>query len=213
MTTVTYCLTSFYGLHAQYRRLQRAHITQLCANKRKTVQTDTQPAHIKLILPKSLYSRTIQNMLQYRYTVIPGYRYSGNKLLRTTVEICYLLLREVIKLRLVAAGQMREHTRHSYSLGRTQSLNKPRHVLFIEAQSVHAAVYLDMYRHVLQPLGFGGCNNRLQRLMRIHIRLQVILEYQVHRSHFRVHDDNRQRDSRTSEFHTFVRYSYRQIIH
>ena len=60
---------------------------------------------------------------------------------------------------------------------------------------MHAGIYLDMNRHMLQTLGVCGCNNGLERLMRIDIRFQVVLQNQVHRCYFRIHDDNRQRNT------------------
>ena len=107
------------------------------------------------------------------------------------IEIVNLLLGERIKLRFITTGQVREDGLNTNGFVGFQTCNKPRHVLLIETQTMHAAVYLDMNRVVLQTLGFCGGDDSLQRLMRIDIRLEIILQNDVHRGYLRIHDDNR----------------------
>ena len=108
---------------------------------------------------------------------------------------------------------MRKDGTNLYGILVRQTVHQPRYVLFVKAQTVHAGVYLDMNRYVLQTLGVRGCNNGLERLMRIDIRLKVVLENQIHGCHFRVHNNNRQGDTGAAQLHTLVCHSDRQIIH
>ena len=78
---------------------------------------------------------------------------------------------------------------------------------------MHAAVYLDMNRVVLQPFRLRRGNYRLERLMRIDVRLEVVLQDDIHRGYLRVHDDDRQSDTCAAEFHSFVCDCYGQIVY
>ena len=60
------------------------------------------------------------------------------------IEIVNLLLGERIKLRFITTGQVREDGLNTNGFVGFQMCNKPRHVLLIETQTMHAAVYLDM---------------------------------------------------------------------
>ena len=70
-----------------------------------------------------------------------------------------------------------------------------------------------MNRHMLQPFCLRRSDHGLERLMAIDVRLQVVLQNQVHRSHFGIHDYDRQRDTCFAQLHAFVRHSDRQVIH
>ena len=48
--------------------------------------------------------------------------------------------------------------------------------------------------------------------MRIDVRLEVILEYEIHRRHFGVHNDDRQRDTFLAQFDTLVGDSDSEVI-
>ena len=85
---------------------------------------------------------------------------------------------------------MREDGTDTHGFRGMQTRQEPRHIFLIETQTMHAGVYLDMNRHVLQAFRLSCRHHSLQRLMAIDIRLQVILENQIHRSNLRIHDDD-----------------------
>ena len=123
-----------------------------------------------------------------------------------------LLQGEIIELRLVGACQMREDGLHADGFLMAQLVDQPRHVFLVKAQTVHTAVDLDMDGAVLQAFRFGSCHDGLERLMRIDVGFEVVLQNQIHRRHLRVHDDDGERDAGFAQLDTFISNRNRQII-
>ncbi len=158
MSPVTYRLARLHGLHAENGGLQRAYIAQFLARKREPVQSDAETAHIKLILRKPFNTCRVAYMLDYRIveSCLQG--------LRARIKIVYLLQRELVKLRFVAASEVREHALYLHCRLRLQAFNQARQLFTIESQPVHARIYLDMHGAMLQSLCGCGFDNVLQRL-------------------------------------------------
>ena len=51
-----------------------------------------------------------------------------------------------------------------------------------EAEAVHAAIYLDMYRVVAEPMRLGGTRQPLQKSKAIHLGLEALLEEGIGRA-------------------------------
>ena len=206
VTTVTDRLARLDSLDGKNGRQQRAHITQLRTVERYTIQPDAQAAHVELIRSEPLDARGIAYMpdnrpfatlTQRQKTAIAQRQKTLFEGVGALLKIVYLLHRKRIKLRLVAAGKVREYRTYTYNLRALQTFDESRQFFQIEAQTVHTGVDLDVYRVIFQPFLCRSGNDLLQRCKRIDIRFEVVLEDKVHGCHLGVHDDDRQRDACT----------------
>ena len=70
-----------------------------------------------------------------------------------------------------------------------------------------------MYRILGDAFAACRTNQRIEQAEVVDLRFQAIFEERVERAHLGVHDEDARRDAGFAEFHAFVGYGHREVVH
>ena len=172
------------------------------------IQPDAQPHHVELCSRITLYACRIAYMTQ---DFKPE---SGLQLSRRGFERLNLFPCKRIEALRVASCQMREDRTGNNRRLAVQTFYQALHILMRrESQTVHTRIYFDMNREIRHPFTFCCLYHFLQYRESVNIRLQPVSEHGLECRSFRIHNHNRTRNACLAQVGTFIRHSYRQVIH
>ena len=122
--------------------------------------------------------------------------------------------REFIEAIGITAHEMREHRTRDDGILMLQLAYQLLHiVLWVEAQTMHTCIQLDVDRESGDSLLLGCLDQRIEQTEGIYLRLQVVIKHSLEGGHLRVHDHDVAGDAVLAKGNALIGYCHGKIIH